>query len=539
MTIGVDLDNTLIDYDFAFYTGAKELGLIGEDWHGGKRRIRELLRSKVGGEIHWQNLQGQVYGRLMTHARLFEGVYRFLFRCRQRGYIVDVVSHKTEYGHNDKQKVPIRKAATDFLDSHGITAGNHSLLRRVYFEGSREEKLSRIVANHYDWFIDDLPEILADESLPHELGRILFDESGLNETNDFSTCHSWAEIEDRILGAWTDSEMLELAQQVGAVPAVSVNWVARGGNAQLLQVLTSTGEKYALKIYPDGAGHDRLSSEYDSFSEIWKYNPETVPYPFRCHKEFNAAMYEWIEGTALHLPQPAHIDQALCFINDLHGLRNISGFKYFQNASAALLSGLNFEEQIKARVSALLREAPGHVELQNYLRNEFMPIMFEIIDSGRSGWTFRPGYGETLPRAQQTLSPSDFGFHNVIERPNGKLTFIDFEYFGWDDPVKLVLDFIFHPGMVLDNALKKQWVEGAVTIYGEEIRDRLALTWPMIGLSWCLILLNEYRSEVWLRRCAADPKKSQSHNVILTVQLQRSRNLLLMISEHYKQPLFY
>ena len=145
MKIGVDLDNTLINFNRAFLVGAKELGLLPFDWQGNKMQIRDFLRSKTGGEIQWQNLQGQVYGRLIAHAHLFAGVYRFLFRCHQRGIIVDIVSHKTEYGHNDESKVPIRAAAIDFLANNGVTAGDNALLRKIYFESSREEKLQRIV----------------------------------------------------------------------------------------------------------------------------------------------------------------------------------------------------------------------------------------------------------------------------------------------------------------------------------------------------------------------------------------------------------
>ena len=43
--------------------------------------------------------------------------------------------------------------------------------------------------------------------------------------------------------------------------------------------------------------------------------------------------------------------------------------------------------------------------------------------------------------AMRCLSPSDFGFHNALREPSGRLRFIDFEYAGWDDPAKLVGDF--------------------------------------------------------------------------------------------------
>ena len=42
--------------------------------------------------------------------------------------------------------------------------------------------------------------------------------------------------------------------------------------------------------------------------------------------------------------------------------------------------------------------------------------------------------------AQRALSPSDFGLHNALRGQDGQLRFVDFEYFGWDDPVKLVSD---------------------------------------------------------------------------------------------------
>ena len=42
------------------------------------------------------------------------------------------------------------------------------------------------------------------------------------------------------------------------------------------------------------------------------------------------------------------------------------------------------------------------------------------------------------------MSPSDFGFHNVIKKDDF-LYFIDFEYAGLDDPVKLICDFYCQP----------------------------------------------------------------------------------------------
>ena len=59
-----------------------------------------------------------------------------------------------------------------------------------------------------------------------------------------------------------------------------------------------------------------------------------------------------------------------------------------------------------------------------------------------------------LPEKNWFLSPSDFGFHNALRGNNGKIIFLDFEYFGWDDPVKLCCDTILHPGMRLSSMQK-------------------------------------------------------------------------------------
>jgi aminoglycoside phosphotransferase (APT) family kinase protein len=538
LTIGVDLDNTLIDYDRPFLIGARELGLLAADWHGGKSQVREKLRSRECGEIHWQNLQGQVYGQMISEARLFDGAYRFLWRCRQRGIAVDLVSHKTEYGHNDAAKVPLRKVASDFLRSHGITDGKDELLRSIYFESTREQKVQRIVENRYDWFIDDLPEVLEDVSLPNELGRILFTGNGQDSTKSMGTGYSWAKIESRLLGEWTESELFALAETVLSVRAVSVSWLARGGNSGLVEVTTESGNKYALKLYPGRTGHDRLSSEFNSFELIRQHGSDCVPFPFRRHTGLNAAMFEWIDGEVVSSPNQEQMRQALGFIRTLHGLRTSPDFHAFHKASAAFLSGAGFEEHLRARFNSLTQLSPKFSELNDYLLNELQPIMEKIIEWTQSNWRMEPGYHESLPREAQTLSPSDFGFHNAIARPDGRLAFIDFEYFGWDDPIKLIADFYFHPGMDMDSDIKLQWLQGAVKIYGIEILDRLHLAWPMIGISWCLILLNEYHGDIWLRRCAANVDKLELREEILSEQLKRSRDLLAKINNTYSQPLF-
>ena len=45
MRIGIDLDNTIIDYTEAFLFGARQLKLIPEKWEGQKIDLKSLVKA--------------------------------------------------------------------------------------------------------------------------------------------------------------------------------------------------------------------------------------------------------------------------------------------------------------------------------------------------------------------------------------------------------------------------------------------------------------------------------------------------------------
>ncbi|SVD80991.1 uncharacterized protein METZ01_LOCUS433845, partial [marine metagenome] len=174
----------------------------------------------------------------------------------------------------------------------------------------------------------------------------------------------------------------------------------------------------------------------------------------------------------------------------------------------------------------IMLEALGYTE-------KFIDILEKMLELAKATWP-NSDYDLVINRDQQSLSPSDFGFHNALRKKNGSLVFLDFEYFGWDDPVKLMCDFAFHPGMNLSMGMRKYWFQATLNLYGEKILPRLNSSWPLYGLCWVLILLNEFRSDIWKRRCAANPTVSDSRKELELRQLERSRQLLKFI-EHSVQ----
>jgi len=145
---------------------------------------------------------------------------------------------------------------------------------------------------------------------------------------------------------------------------------------------------------------------------------------------------------------------------------------------------------------------------------------------------------QELPRALRTLSPSDFGFHNAVRRPDGRLIFVDFEYFGWDDPAKMIVDFLLHPAMNLPEELKGRFVSGLLTHFdrGGFLPIRLAAVYPLFGLKWCLILLNEFVPDDFARRnfSAATPEDLESRR---SQQLTKSKKMFRELEQNYERGL--
>jgi hypothetical protein len=178
LRIGIDFDNTFC---------------------GGKQALREQVRRLPDGEIAWQRLQGYVYGKGIGGAEFVPGVERFLRRCRAAGCFVTVVSHKTEFGHFDPDRVNLRETARNWMMAQGLFTAEYGIApENVYFEGTRSEKLARIERLGLSYFIDDLEEVLTDPAFPASVRRILFANTRQSAADGCVMCSNWQEIEELI-----------------------------------------------------------------------------------------------------------------------------------------------------------------------------------------------------------------------------------------------------------------------------------------------------------------------------------------------------
>lgn len=203
MRIGIDFDNTIAGYDGTFRKAALDMGLIPQTFAGGKHEIRDAIRQLDDGELKWQRLQGQVYGKYMAEADMIEGVDRFLAACRDRSKTVFVVSHKTAFGHHDPERTNLREAARAWMVAHGFFDASGFAIEpaNVHFEATRADKIARIADLRCTCFIDDLEEVLLDDSFPKGVRRILLGGAAAGAAAPVERFPSWDSIGEALFGA--------------------------------------------------------------------------------------------------------------------------------------------------------------------------------------------------------------------------------------------------------------------------------------------------------------------------------------------------
>jgi hypothetical protein len=198
--IGIDFDNTIVHYDHLFYRLALEQDLIPAVFSQNKTSIRDYIRTLEDGESKWICLQALAYGSRIIEAQMAEGFIEFAQQVKKAGFVLCIVSHKTEYPSRGEQ-VNLREAALHWMDSNKFFNGsglNLDSQTDVFFESTRNEKMNRIRQKQCDYFIDDLIEFLMDPLFPNDVKRLHYSKQK-SEQVPFSNFETWLAIENYFL----------------------------------------------------------------------------------------------------------------------------------------------------------------------------------------------------------------------------------------------------------------------------------------------------------------------------------------------------
>ena len=100
------------------------------------------------------------------------------------------------------------------------------------------------------------------------------------------------------------------------------------------------------------------------------------------------------------------------------------------------------------------------------------------------------------------LSPSDFGFHNALVDDQGRVSFVDFEYAGWDDPAKMVCDFFGQVAEPVPLRFYAGFADRLAKALGldDEHRRRIDGLLPIHRLKWVCMILQVFLPDTRRRR---------------------------------------
>jgi len=324
---------------------------------------------------------------------------------------------------------------------------------------------------------------------------------------------------------------------------VQLEPVGGGRNSRVYRAACRSGRRYAVKCYAHHPAdeRDRLAVEFSSLEFLRRHGLTNVPRPIAADPALQCAVYEHIEGDRIPPSSVTarDIDEVVAFLTALRALRDRAGSLALPQAAEACFSIEALTECITRRLdrlAAATRDGTDepHRALQAFLQDAFLQAFEEIKRWCREGLERLgiPGERE-LAQEERTLSPSDVGFHNALRRA-GRLVFLDFEYFGWDDPAKLAADVLLHPAMELSEALKQRFVSELLPRFDAQggLAERLAIVYPLYGLKWCLIFLNEFVPPDLFRRDFAKQEILERDQVQME-QLAKAQRMLNRIRWEY------
>ena len=305
-------------------------------------------------------------------------------------------------------------------------------------------------------------------------------------------------------------DMIEFLRVFGISKPFEIEPIRAGRNSNVCRLSNQDGQWILKKYYQhDGGKCDRLATEFNFLVFLKNANVNKVPTPLVLDMVLYCALYSLLPGNRPKVITHNHITQSTSFINEVNQLRFLPEASDIPAAADACFCWWDHIELTESRIELLMDMKPISeldVDVYAFVKEQLQPFWLQFKKQLLQKIEISQ-LKEPLPPEERILSPSDFGFHNILE-DGGRLFFVDFEYAGWDDPAKLIADFICQPEMPVLKSQGQQFMDEVLVNFSRssEIKYRIDCLLPVHRLKWCCILLNEFKEEYRERRLYAGLK---------------------------------
>lgn len=271
-----------------------------------------------------------------------------------------------------------------------------------------------------------------------------------------------------------------------------------GGINNSVFVLETGRKKFIIKIYPKNRHGSlrRLKAESDFLSYANSVCPEFTPKLIAVNQNIQSILMEYCEGTSIadiSLNKEKGVHSAVLFMKQLNNKREEARKVISQQATEGFHRISEHIENVRLRLKTL---NSNHISKKLRDRSnsiiEKLHTTFNITNERVKKHLNNSDHLDRIIQDSFFVSPGDFGFHNAIMKRNS-IIFLDFEYSGWDDPAKIIIDFFLQPRVPISENEESfsKFIE-VFTQYTEKqkLLERIRILRPILCIKWMTIIVS-------------------------------------------------
>ena len=290
-----------------------------------------------------------------------------------------------------------------------------------------------------------------------------------------------------------------LIRQLGETSGFAIDAIPGGANNRVFRIHVE-GRSYFLKCYRRHPEEplDRLSHDWSFSSFAWQNGFRNVAQPLVKDEANALGLFGFVDGKRLapYEIESNHLQDAAGFFRDLNRFRRQSEaaalpFSYEAGFSVdAILSRIDSRVQM---LQQIIPSSPASEAALALFQNSLQPKWNSTCEAVTRQYS-PSDRGAELSTEERCLSPVDFGLHNTLALPDGKLLFHDFEYAGWDDPARMACDFFCQMQLPAPKEFADEFLTAAFAEFlnPEEVRQRASALWPAFRIHWICTVLTDF-----------------------------------------------
>lgn len=321
-------------------------------------------------------------------------------------------------------------------------------------------------------------------------------------------------------------EVQDVARALSPHVVRTVGELLKGNNSRIFRVETESGA-FALKKYPASDDRNRLGAEVAALRFFERQGIARTPRTVAVAPNLRYGLFTWMDGEPVNVVTDDDIGEFSCFQVALDEAIDDQARAEIGEASEACLSGSRIVSHIERRHRRLEAVKDDFPEFRPFFDGVLVPSLERFEDAARGAYAqLGLEFAHDIAPSFRTLIPSDMGAHNALRAADGHLCFLDFEYFGWDDPLTSIANFVMHPGMQLSAGQRDRYRQVLLAHFQRHEEDaRLAALMPLYALRWCAIILGELLPERWRHRVESNPD-FRDWDLVRRAQIAKARAML-------------